>query len=101
MSSADILDTAQSGGEMAVRLAIGEAQVVGENRDYFALHGVDVDVLESTHSSNKAGARSTTTLLVKNLPPSTVPEELESMFARFGSITGNRYASYWLYGMWL
>lgn len=75
---------------MAVRLAIGEAQVVGENRDYFALHGVDVDVLESTHSSSKAaaGARSTTTLLVKNLPPSTVPDELESMFARFGSIAG-------------
>jgi multiple RNA-binding domain-containing protein 1 len=88
VSSADILDTAQSGGEMAVRLAIGEAQVVGENRDYFAQHGVDLDALESAHSSNKAGARSTTTLLVKNLPPSTVPEELESMFARFGSVAG-------------
>ena len=59
-----------------------------ENREYFALHGIDVDALESTHSSNKAVARSTTTLLVKNLPPTTVPEELESMFARFGSIAG-------------
>lgn len=88
VTSADILDTSRSGGEMAVRLAIGEAAVVMENREYFAQHGIDVDALESTHSTAKAGARSTTTLLVKNLPPTTVPEELESMFARFGSIAG-------------
>lgn len=89
MSSADILDTTKSGGEMAVRLAIGESQIVGENRSYFASHGVDIDILESTHSTNKAAARSTTTLLVKNLPASAVPDELESMFARYGSIAGS------------
>lgn len=89
MSSADILDTTRSGGEMAVRLAIGESQIVMENRDYFAQHGVDIEALESTHSTQKATTRSTTTLLVKNLPPSSVPDELESMFARFGSIAGN------------
>jgi len=73
---------------MAVRLAIGEVQVVTENREFLAQHGVDIDALESTHSSNRAVARSTTTLLVKNLPATTVPDEIESMFARFGSIAG-------------
>lgn len=88
MSSADILDTTKSGGEMAVRLAIGESQIVGENRAYFAAHGVDIDTLESTHSTNKGANRSSTTLLVKNLPATAVPDELESMFARYGSIAG-------------
>jgi multiple RNA-binding domain-containing protein 1 len=75
---------------MAVRLAIGEVQVVTENREFLAQHGVDIDALESNHSSNRAVARSTTTLLIKNLPATTVPDEIESMFARYGSIAGNK-----------
>jgi RNA recognition motif-containing protein len=62
--------------------------VVMENRDYLAQHGVDIEALESTHSNQRVVTRSTTTLLVKNLPPATQPEELESMFARYGSIAG-------------
>lgn len=88
LTSADILDTTKSAGEMAVRLAVAEVQVVTENKDFLAQHGVDIDALESTHSANRAVARSTTTLLVKNLPATTVPDEIESMFARYGSIAG-------------
>eukprot|EP01032_Pedospumella_encystans_P022618 gene22618-25624_t len=84
LTSADILDTTKSAGEMAVRLAVAEVQVVTENKDFLAQHGVDIDALESTHSANRAVARSTTTLLVKNLPATTVPDEIESMFARYG-----------------
>ncbi len=73
---------------MAVRLAVAEVQVVTENKDFLAQHGVDIDALESTHSANRAVARSTTTLLVKNLPATTVSDEIESMFARYGSIAG-------------
>jgi multiple RNA-binding domain-containing protein 1 len=82
VNRSDILDTAEGGGEMAVRLAIGESHVIQENRDYFAAHGVDIAALESSSSSSKAGARSTTTLLIKNLPHDCVAEELESMFNR-------------------
>ncbi|KAJ1420817.1 hypothetical protein B484DRAFT_452942 [Ochromonadaceae sp. CCMP2298] len=86
VSAADILDTSQSGGDIALRMAIGETQIVAENKQYFALHGVDIDTLESALSQSRAGQRSTTTLLVKNLPPDSIADELESMFARFGRI---------------
>jgi multiple RNA-binding domain-containing protein 1 len=65
----DILDTdGVGGGEMAVRLAIGETHVIQENQEYFASHGVDIQVLESAlrrgksdkkaKGSNKSGEES-------------------------------------------
>ena len=71
---------------MAVRLAIGEAKVIQENKEYFQSEGVNLSVVESHFSGQKSAKRSTTTLLVKNLPHDTNEIELESMFARFGSI---------------
>ena len=65
-----------------MRLAIGEAQVIEENRQYFASHGVDVFALESSHSSDRAATRSISTLLVKNLSSDMVADEVESLFAR-------------------
>jgi multiple RNA-binding domain-containing protein 1 len=78
----DILDTKEGGGEIAVRLAVGEAMVIQENHAYFTSHGVDIAAIESISSSSKASARSTTTLLIKNLPHDLVEDELESMFSR-------------------
>ena len=91
VSSADILDTSKGGGEMAVRLAIGESHVVMENKEYFAAHGVDINALESSTAQVKVKSRSDTTLLVKNLPAAAGGAtadagELESMFARFGAL---------------
>jgi len=86
VSTSDILDTQEAGGEMAVRLAIGEAHVVQENRDFFASHGVDIAALESHLSNNRASARSNTTMLIKNLPHDLVEDELENMFAGYGSL---------------
>ena len=95
----DILDTeGVAGGEMAVRLAIGETHVIQENQAYFASHGVNIEVLESALRRNKTekkgGAaaktevakRSTTTLLIKNLPHDLIEAELEDMFTKYGSI---------------
>jgi hypothetical protein len=87
------------GGELAIRLAIGETQVIQENKEYFLSHGVDIDSLESALSNSKSSStntssarhssassksveRSTTTLLIKNLPHDVVGEELEDMFTR-------------------
>lgn len=87
VDKSSIMDTSLKGGDMAIRLAIGETQVIQENKEYLAKHGVDLNAMESINSSNKAVQRSTTTLLVKNLPPDTEVEELESMFARFGVLS--------------
>ena len=35
MTRSAILDKGEAGGELAVRLAIGEAQIIQENRDFF------------------------------------------------------------------
>lgn len=67
-----------------MRLAVGEAQVIQENREFFAAHGVDVFALETSLSASaaKTAKRSGTAILVKNLPHDLVPDEVESMFAR-------------------
>lgn len=84
MSRADIMDTSKvSGGELAVRLAISETQILQENREYFEAHGVDISALESATSTNKTIKRSNTTILVKNLPYDLVSSELEDLFAKY------------------
>jgi len=87
--SGDVLDAAESAGELAVRLAVGEVQVVTENREYLLQHGVNLEALESATAKNSRGAsqRSSTTLLIKNLPHDSNEEELAGMFARFGVIS--------------
>ena len=85
-----------SSGDAAVRLALGETQIIQENRDYFASYGIDMDTLvsstppSSSSSSSNATAsttttkRSTTSFLVKNLPYDTTVEELTKLF-HFGA----------------
>jgi multiple RNA-binding domain-containing protein 1 len=100
LSGGDILDAdGVGGGELAVRLAIGETHILQDNREYFLSHGVDIDILESAlqnkkkdtgkgvassekKSSVKEVKRSGTTILIKNLPHDLNAEELEDMFAR-------------------
>jgi multiple RNA-binding domain-containing protein 1 len=84
-----------SSGDAAVRLALGETQIIQENRDYFASHGIDMDALvsvkpsSSTDSSgekkNLSGKRSASSFLVKNLPYDTTVEELTKLF-HFGAV---------------
>ena len=82
----DIMDINEGSGEMAVRLAMGEAQIAQENKEYFTSHGVDITALDSINSTNKSMKRSTTCLLVKNLPHDLVQDELKSMFTKYGPI---------------
>jgi len=86
VKTSDILDTSEQGGEMAVRLAVGEAHILMENKKFFEDNGIDMTALESNASSNKAIKRSTTTILIKNLPHDLVEEELENIFSKQGSI---------------
>lgn len=70
-----------SSGDAAVRLALGETQIIEENRQYFKKHGVDMDSLVSADGNNdQITKRSKTSILVKNLPFDTRVEELTKLF---------------------
>ena len=85
VAKGDILD--KESGNMAVRLAIGETMLIKENKEYFAKEGVDLDALQGAQDKSKKNVeRSTTTILVKNLPFSTEKEELTQLFGKFGEL---------------
>ena len=73
-----------SSGDAAVRLALGETQIIEENREYFRQHNVDMDALVSVEqngeTSSDSNKRSNTSILVKNLPFDTRLEELAKLF---------------------
>ena len=80
-------------GDMAVRLALGETQLIAENREYFRSEGVDIDALYSAPAKQSGGppntntaTRSKTVILVKNLPAATQAAELMKLFSVGGEI---------------
>ncbi len=73
-----------SSGNAAVRLALGETQVIEENRNYFKNHGVDMDALVSTTKENPSMKRSRNMILVKNLPFDTSHDEISKIFIAVG-----------------
>jgi multiple RNA-binding domain-containing protein 1 len=68
-----------SAGNAAVRLALGETQILEENKEYFKNHGIQMDALV-----DEAAKRSSKMILVKNLPYDTTYEELAKLFLAFG-----------------
>lgn len=90
----EIMD--KENGNMAVRLAIGETMLVKENKDFFAREGVDLNAIEGALvkkagesgvvAKNKKIERSSTVILVKNLPHTTDEDELAQLFRKHGEI---------------
>ncbi|CAH0476730.1 unnamed protein product [Peronospora belbahrii] len=86
----EIMDKEQ--GNMAVRLAIGETMLVKENKDFFAREGLDLDVIEGalvkkpSQQQSKKIERSTSVILIKNLPHTAEEEELAQLFRKHGEI---------------
>ena len=77
----DIL-SAEGSHSIAVRMALGETQLVSETREFLESNGVNLEVF------NQPGvARSTTTIIVKNLPFGTKSEELVELFSPFGTLS--------------
>ncbi|XP_055260316.1 probable RNA-binding protein 19 [Moschus berezovskii] len=68
-------------GSVAVRVALGETQLVQEVRRFLLDNGVCLDSF-----SQAAAERSKTVILVKNLPAGTLVAELQEIFSRFGSL---------------
>ncbi|XP_061529313.1 probable RNA-binding protein 19 [Phycodurus eques] len=67
-------------GSVAVRMALGETQIVQETRQFLLDSGVSLD------SFSQQPERSTTVLLVKNLPAGVSVSELEAVFSTHGSL---------------
>ncbi|XP_001807432.1 probable RNA-binding protein 19 [Tribolium castaneum] len=68
-------------GSAAVRLALGETQIVAQTRKYLEQEGVQLDAF-----SNNKCKRSKTVILVKNLPNKTEAKEIRTIFEKFGLV---------------
>ncbi|XP_039937087.1 probable RNA-binding protein 19 isoform X2 [Hirundo rustica] len=79
-SKSQVLD-AESKDSVAVRVALGETELVQEIRRFLVENGVSLDSF-----SQAAGERSKTVILVKNLPAGTSTAELEELFGKHGSL---------------
>jgi len=78
-----VMDQEGKGGQTsaAVKLALGETEIVNQTRTFLEQEGVELDVF-----SRKADKRSKTVILAKNLPARTSPEELRELFSKFGIV---------------
>ena len=65
----------------AVRMALGETQLVAETREFMEGQGVNLEVFEKAKLK-----RSKNVILVKNLPFGTTDVELHSLFQPFGTV---------------
>jgi multiple RNA-binding domain-containing protein 1 len=85
MSKSEFLDP--SAEDLAVRMALGETHIIAETKRSLSDEGVNIEVLESVASGKEIKVnRSTTVILVKNLPFSTSEADLVSMFGIFGGL---------------
>lgn len=80
-SKEEILDSSTGGSNAAVRLALGETQIVLEMKKFLESNGVRLEAFDDENSK-----RSKTIILAKNLPAATDVEELRERFAVFGVI---------------
>ncbi|KAG1938910.1 putative RNA-binding protein [Pimephales promelas] len=71
----------ESDGSLAVRMALGETQIVQETRQFLLENGVSLDSF-----SQASGPRSNSVFLVKNLPSGVQVGELEALFSPHGSL---------------
>ncbi|XP_055383091.1 probable RNA-binding protein 19 [Condylostylus longicornis] len=76
-----ILDANTGGSSAAVRLALGETQIVLEMKKFLEDNSVQLDAFETTNKK-----RSKTVILAKNLPAGTTTDELNPLFSKFGLI---------------
>ncbi|XP_020663005.3 putative RNA-binding protein 19 [Pogona vitticeps] len=68
-------------GSVAVRVALGETELVQKVRQFLLENGVSLDSF-----SQAAGERSRTVILAKNLPAGTSASEMEEVFGAHGSL---------------
>ncbi|XVF25349.1 hypothetical protein REPUB_Repub13aG0205500 [Reevesia pubescens] len=85
VSKSELLD--READDLAVRIALGETQVIAETKKALTNAGVNISSLEEVAAGKTNDMkRSNNVLLVKNLPYGSVDGELAKMFGKFGSL---------------
>ncbi|XP_008383339.1 multiple RNA-binding domain-containing protein 1 [Malus sylvestris] len=85
VSKGDLLD--READDLAVRIALGETQVIAETKKSLTNAGINVESLENFASGKTDGVkRSNHVILVKNLPYGSTDGELAKMFGKFGNL---------------
>ncbi|GFQ00836.1 probable RNA-binding protein 19 [Phtheirospermum japonicum] len=85
VSKSELLDRESS--DLAVRIALGETQVIAETKKALSSAGVNISSLEEFATGKTDGLkRSSHVILVKNLPYGSSEGELTDMFGKFGSL---------------
>ncbi|GAB0098835.1 probable RNA-binding protein 19 [Sergentomyia squamirostris] len=82
-SKEHILDSETGGSSAAVRLALGETQIVCELRQFLEDNGVRLEAFDEVVEKK---LRSKTVILAKNLPAHTEIKELQEIFSKFGIV---------------
>lgn len=76
-----LLEDGSNGMSAAVKLALGETQLTQDTRAFLEENGVCLDAFNQAPKK-----RSTTVILVKNLPAQTKSNEIREMFAKHGEL---------------
>lgn len=76
-----VLEDGSKGLSAAVKLALGETQLVQDTKNFLEEHGVCLDAFNQAPSK-----RSKTVLLVKNLPAATTVREIRQLFTPHGEL---------------
>jgi len=76
-----LLEDGSNGMSAAVKLALGETQLAQDTRAFLEENGVCLDAFNQAPKK-----RSTTIILVKNLPAQTKSSEIREMFAKHGEL---------------
>lgn len=84
MSKSDVLDP--EANDIAVRIALGETQVIADTKKSLQSAGINVAALEELSSGKTEVKRSNHVIIVKNLPSGSTEGELAKRFAKFGSL---------------
>jgi len=74
----DAHSVGKKSGSIAVRMAVGETQIVNDMRKFLVCNGVKLEAFNDTKSE-----RSKTVILIKNLPNGTNEKDLREMLNKF------------------
>jgi len=81
LDKSSIANSTKKNDSLAVRLAVGETQIIHETRQFLIDNGVQLDAF-----SQAITKRSKTVILAKNLPIKTRDQDLRILFEKYGKL---------------
>ena len=88
IAKADILNPDDDGSSAAVKLALAETHIIQETKSYLENEGINLSSFSSLFSGGTTRQRrSTTCLLVKNIPYGTTSTQIRELFEPHGELS--------------